>query len=91
MDKKTFIYETYYEHKLHFEIDDQHFKYQLDDDEQLIATWNDIQELKINRFGNTLEIHIDQQEKPVTVPFGTDNFLGFQNTDAILFIRQAKC
>ncbi len=77
MDKKTFVYETYYEQKLSFEIDDEHFKYRLNDGEQLIATWNDILSLKINRFGNTLDIIIDQQDKPVTVPFGTDNFLGF--------------
>lgn len=77
MEPKTFQYETYYEQKLNFEIDDEHFKYRPDQGEEIIAPWQNIESLKINRFGNTLEIGVKDQLKPVIVPFGTENFLIF--------------
>ena len=77
MEPKTFRYETYYEQKLNFEIDDEHFKYRPDQGEEIIAPWQSIESLKINRFGNTLEIWVKDQLKPVIVPFGTENFLTF--------------
>lgn len=77
MEPKTFQYEAYYEQKLNFEIDDEHFKYRPDQGEEIIAPWQSIESLKINRFGNTLEIWVKDRLKPIIVPFGTENFLIF--------------
>lgn len=77
METKAFIYETYYDNQLNFEIDDENFKYRLDQGEQVIAQWSDLYSIKINRFGNTLDIFIKDRDKPITVPFGTENFLVF--------------
>lgn len=77
MESKTFTYETYYEQKLSFELSDHKLIYTMDDDKPVIADWNDITLLKPNRVANTLEINIANQEKPVTVPYGIENFVVF--------------
>ncbi|MFH2091984.1 MAG: hypothetical protein ABIJ31_06440 [Pseudomonadota bacterium] len=77
MGSKTFLYETYYEQKLNFEIDDDHFKFRIDSGKQLIAKWSEIDSIKISRFGNTLDILVANFPKTIKIPFVTDEFLVF--------------
>lgn len=74
---KTYTYETYYDQKLTFKLSENRFTFRMDDNKPISADWQDIQSLKINRLANTLDIVVADQEKPITVPFGIENFLTF--------------
>lgn len=72
-----YTYETYYDQKLTFKLSDKRFIYQMDDETPISADWGDIQSLKLNRMANTLDIVVTNREKPITVPYGIENFLVF--------------